>query len=242
MKYSAVIAAQNEELMLPDCLSSVTGADEVIVIDDESTDSTAQIAEATGATVYKRKLDGFATQKNFGIDKARNNWVLIIDADERLSPELASAIAQLVPAAGVSAYSMPFRNHLGHRWLHHGGLYPDRHVRLFDRRKARYGLREIHEELEVEGKIIELDYDVLHLTYATWREYLAKVKKYSRAQALADIKLGRIIKPRSRYRAMIGELYFRFIQLAGYRDGVAGLISAVLLAWYQYRYWTVVKT
>lgn len=225
MKISVVIAAYNESDFIADCLNSVKFADEVLVIDDNSTDDTALIAKQHGAIVIKRKLDGFATQKNFGIDKTKNDWVLILDADERISAELASEI-QALTKPRAAAYSMPFKNFIGKKLLRHGGLYPDHHTRLFNKKLARYGQREIHEMLDIKGEVAKLNGPVIHLTYANYREYYQKVKRYAALEAKVSSdapSVARIVK----------EFGHRYLKLRGYKDGFAGLVSAVLLAYYQ---------
>lgn len=226
MKISVMIAAKNEADRIADCLLSVGFADEVIVVDDNSNDATSAIAEQHGAKVFHRKLDGFATQKNYGIDHASNNWVLILDADERVTPELATEITNLKPATTTRAFSVPFRNFLGDKWLRWGGMYPDRHTRLIDKRYAHYGTREVHEMLEVDGDTGELKGDIIHLTYANYREYLDKVVKYARLEA-------DYTEHRPRYRHAFKVFLGRFITQQGFRDGFAGLMSAGLLGYYQ---------
>jgi glycosyltransferase involved in cell wall biosynthesis len=237
MKYSVVIAAKNEAKMLPACLESVAGAQEVIVVDDESSDGTPEIATKAGAKVFARKLDGFATQKNFGIEKASNDWVLVLDADERVSAELATAMAALPDAPAEAGFMFAFRNYLGRKWLKHGGLYPDYHTRLFDRRRARYEGRQVHEELVMKGEVGVLPGDVVHRTYRDASHYLAKVKRYSSTHAQEDVRLKRVSKQRRPMKAAAGEFVFRFFRLSGWKDGWAGFASAVLLGFYQYRYW-----
>lgn len=226
MNISVVIITKNEQQDLPGCLDSVGFADEVIVVDDQSTDKTVEIAKAAGAKVFKRKLDGFATQKNFGIDKASNDWVLILDADERLSEGLQAEIQNLNPKPGVVAYQMNFQNHIGKRWLKHGGLYPDPHIRLFNKKFARYGEREIHEQLIIKGKTAKLQNDVTHYTYANFNEYKDKVKKYAKLEAAVDKKRPSFIHP---FRVFV----IHYIKESGYKDGWAGFRSAWLLAYYQ---------
>jgi glycosyltransferase involved in cell wall biosynthesis len=230
MKFSTMIAAKNEQHYLPDALKSVQGCDDVVVVDDESRDRTAELAEAAGARVFRRALDGFASQKNFGLDQCRHDWVLILDADERVSPELLRQIQELDPPREVAAYQFAWRNYLGNTWLAHGGLYPDHHVRLVDRRRCRYGEREVHELLEVDGETRALKGDIVHLTYRNAGAYLAKVRKYARLEATWT-------KQRPRLRSVPKEFLVRYVKLEGYRDGWAGLVSAVLLAYYQWILW-----
>lgn len=226
MKYSVVIAAKNEAGYIQGAIKSAEGVDEIIVINDESTDQTAEIAKTLGAKVYRRKLDGFATQKNFGIDKAANDWILILDADERLTQGLADEIKALTPSSEIAGYQMAFRNFVGSKWLRHGGLYPDYHIRLFDRTKARYGEREIHEQLKYDGEVVTLSNDIIHLTYRDFREYSSKVKKYAILETEWD-------KTKPSLIMIVKTFYRKYIKDLGILDGYAGFRSALLLSRYQ---------
>ena len=238
MKYSTVLAVLDSEATLPDAIRSVadTCDDVVVVIDDRTRDKSAEVAKHLGARVYERTFDGFATQKNFGIDKAKHDWILILDDDERLSGELQKAIADADGSAHV-AFKFALRNYLGRKWLRHGGLYPDYHVRIFNKHKARYEGREVHEELQIDGPIGTIPGDLIHLTYDNARQYLQKVRKYSVLQAKEDRKNKKVGHLRQPVRATLGEFVFRYIKLSGWRDGWAGLESAVLLSYYSFRYW-----
>jgi glycosyltransferase involved in cell wall biosynthesis len=226
MKISVMIIAKDEEKSIATCLDSVRFADEVVVIDDYSKDSTVKLAKQHGAKVYQRTLDGFASQKNFGIKKCCNKWVLILDADESLTKELQSEIEALKPKT-IVAYDIPFRNYVGEYWLKHGGLYPDRHTRLINKDFAQYGSREIHETLVIKGKVGHLNNDIIHKTYANYKEYLAKVKKYATLEAKEDKQKPRLVMP-------IKVFYGKFLKEQGYKDGMNGLKSALLLSYYQY--------
>ena len=226
MKISVMIIAKNEEKSISTCLNSVKFADEVVLIDDYSTDKTAVIARNLKAKVYKRKLDGFASQKNFGIKKCKNKWVLILDADESLTPELQSEIKKIKSSNNV-AYDMPFRNYVGDYWLKHGGLYPDRHIRLINKEKAQYGPREIHETLTIQGRVGHLKNDIIHKTYANYSEYLDKVKKYASIEAQTDRDKPPITLP-------LKVFYGKFIKEKGYKDRINGLKSALLLSYYPF--------
>ncbi len=227
MKVSAVFAVLDEAEYLPAALESVSFCDDiVVVIDTRTTDNTAEVAEAAGARVFRREFDGFASQKNFTIDKAKHDWVLLLDGDERVTPELRASIEQLEPSAEVAAYQFAWRNHLGHKWLAHGGLYPDYHTRLFDRRRTRYGKREIHELLEIKGGTGTLSGDIIHLTYRNTAGYYAKVVKYAREEA-------KWTKRRPTLWSVVKEFLVRYIKQSGWRDGWGGLVSAGLLAYYR---------
>jgi glycosyltransferase involved in cell wall biosynthesis len=227
MKFSLVIVALNEEKYLADCIKSVPNCDDIVVlIDTRTTDKTAEIAKANGARVFERTFDGFASQKNYAIDLARHDWVLILDGDERLMPDLAAYITTLELDPEFVAYSFRWRNYVGKKWLAHGGYYPDPHTRLVDRRHAQYGKREVHETLEIDGKTKALNLDVIHLTYPNFRAYYRKVMKYAREEA-------RWSKERPSLQSIVKEFAIRYLKLAGYKDGWQGLISAYLMAYYR---------
>lgn len=238
MKFSTVIAARDEERDLPAALESVRFCDDiVVVIDTRTTDNTAKVAEAGGARVFEREFDGFATQKNYAIGKAKHDWVLVLDGDERVDHELSRAIRELPDHPKAAAYEFSFRHYLGRAWLGHGGLYPDLHARLLDRRRARYEGREVHEQLKIDGDTERLPGNIEHLTYRDSRQYLEKVRKYSLSQAREDVRLKKIKKFRRPLKAAIGEFVLRYHKLQGWKDGWAGVVSAVLLSYYQYLYW-----
>lgn len=238
MKLSVVIIAQNEEAKIADCIESARFCDDIVLIDDCSIDRTKQIAEELGARVYVNKMLGYATQKNLGIRKAKNDWVFILDADERISPELQQSISKLEPGANTAGYEMPFRNHVKGKWLRHGGLYPDYHTRLFNRLKGKYGEREVHEMLELDGEVKKLKGDVVHLTYDTYGAYLRKVKKYSAVQAQEDVRTsGGAVSTKGAFR----EFASRYVKQKGLLDGWAGFVSALYLAYYAHLYNRSVK-
>jgi glycosyltransferase involved in cell wall biosynthesis len=227
MRYSAVIVTKNEAANILECIASAKGASEVVVVDDDSSDDTVALAQKAGAKVFKRRLDGFANQKNFGIDQTASDWVLILDADERLTPQLANEIASLKPRPSQAGYEIAFRNYVGKKWLRHGGLYPDYHIRLFNKKLARYGPRQVHERLSYQGEIDRLQHDIIHFTYRNFQEYQAKVRKYAPLEAQSEsIKpsLGTVAKT----------FYWKYIKERGFLDGLAGLASAWLLMYYQY--------
>src|SRR3989344_668220 len=183
MKISAVIIAKNEAARIKDCLDSIAWMDEIIVVDDYSSDNTVAIAKEHKAKVFQRYLDGYANQKNFGITKARNVWVLIIDADERVTKALQNEIRKLSPKKDVVAYSVPRKNYLGKKWLAHGGLYPDRHLRLINSSYCEYGPRQIHETIAANGKTVNLRSPLVHLTYKNTWDYFIKVRRYAKLEA-----------------------------------------------------------
>src|SRR5690606_27797859 len=151
MKLTAALITFNEEKKIGDALRSVAWADEIVVVDSGSTDRTAEIAEAAGARVLHRKWTGFSDQKQFATDSAANDWVLSIDADERVSEPLRDEIKELLNAASreSTGYTIPRLSFYMGKPIRHSGWYPDRQLRLFDRRKGKWNGRVIHESFEL---------------------------------------------------------------------------------------------
>ena len=186
MKISACLIVLNEERNLPRCLASVAPlVDEIVAIDSASTDATAAIAQKFGARVIQQEWLGYVGQKNFAIAQAAHPWVLSIDADEEISPELAAAILRVkndpasdtagAPAGYEVSRIVFYRN----KWIRHGDWYPDRLVRLFRRDKARFTGGRVHEKLELDGDFLSLPGHLHHFTYEDPADRAARCAKYA---------------------------------------------------------------
>src|SRR3989338_7813007 len=142
---SVVILTKNEASRIRDCIESMRWADEVLVIDDESTDSTVQVAESLGARVLRRKMDLEGRHRNWAYAQARNEWVLSLDADERVTPKLAEEIQTAVSnGSAYELYAIPRRNYIGDRWIRYGGWYPSQQLKLFKRSVFRWEETTVH--------------------------------------------------------------------------------------------------
>lgn len=234
-RISACIIAFNEAGRIGDCLASLAFCDEVVVVDSQSTDATVALAEAAGARVLQRAFDGFRSQKDFCVRQARHDWVLCVDADERVSDALRSAIEQARDAgfAGHHGYRFARLSDYFGRFLRHGNAYPDRVLRLFDRRHGGWrGSREIHEAARVEGRTGTLPGDLIHYPYRSLQQQLAKTERYARMMAEHEFARGR--------RATLGKLvlapawrFWRgYLLRGGFRDGWHGLVYAYVRANY----------
>jgi glycosyltransferase involved in cell wall biosynthesis len=229
---SLVIIARDAAHELADCLASAAFAAEAIVVESGSSDDTAAVATRSGARVIAHAWEGFGPQKNFAVAQARHDWVLCLDADERVTPELEAAIRALFAGSGPAAaaytepaavaYTISRRNRFLGRWLAHGEGYPDWNIRLFDRRRARWSDDVVHEKVVADGPAAKLDGDLLHASAESIDAYIAKQNRYTSAQATAMHARGE----RASAAQMMLSPAARFIRFyvfkLGFLDGVAG--------------------
>ena len=232
---SATIIALNEEERIGDCIASLSFCAEVLVVDGGSTDRTREIAAAAGARVLQRPFDDFARQHEFARTQAACAWILSIDADERASPELARAAIDRVARASEAAFSLPFRNHFRGVWLRRGGFWPDRHVRLFRRDACAYDLtRPVHEKLLVRGATGALDAPVLHYTWGSLAQLLAKTERYAEAAAQALHAQGRRASSVDVVAKPLWRFFRAWVLRLGFLDGAAGAAMAMARAYEAY--------
>ncbi len=230
---SGIVITCNEADNIKRCLESMSFCSELLVVDSGSVDDTAARAHELGARVIRQDWLGFGPQKQFAVEQASHDWVICIDADEWLSPELARAIEALLHAGpDAVGYSVPRRNFFLGRPMRFGGGYPDRKLRLFDRRHARWSEDAVHEQVVADGRVEALNEDLMHDTAADLDQATAKWARYASQQASAMHREGA--------RAGIGQLVFnpvaRFFKLyilkQGFRDGRAGFAMAVFSAFF----------
>jgi glycosyltransferase involved in cell wall biosynthesis len=226
--FSVVIITLNAAGQLAACLESAAFADEIVVVDSDSSDGTAEIAVARGARVIQKEWLGFGPQKQFAVEAARHDWVLCLDADERVSEHLRASILAVLAAPAAQAYAMPRCNRFLGRWLRHGEGYPDWSLRLFDRRHACWSDDRVHEKVLAHGPASRLEGDLLHDSAESLAGYLDKQNRYTSMQAEALFKAGDrasmaqlLLSPALRF------LKFYFLRL-GFLDGVAGLIHILI--------------
>jgi hypothetical protein len=224
---SVAIITRNEEVRLPECLASTVMAAEVVVVDSGSSDRTVEIAQTFGAKVYHENWSGFGLQKQKAIDHCTQPWVLVLDADERLTPELMTEICGALAQSGsVAAWSIPRKNYFCGHWLRHAGWWPDRVVRLFRRGSARMSERMVHESLIVTGPVAALHSPLLHYTNWDLTQTLTKINHYSSAGAEELDRRGvrgSVVKAGVRAAWAFFNCYFL---RAGILDGAPGLVQA----------------
>jgi glycosyltransferase involved in cell wall biosynthesis len=231
VKISAVIITLNEEANIEAALRSLEGiADDIVVVDSRSTDRTVKIAKSRGARVFERAWTNYADQKNYANAQAARPWILSLDADERLSPELRTEILALKESGDPSCagFAMPRLVYYLGRWIRHCGWYPDRKVRLFRREAARWEGEYVHETLALSGEVRRLRGPIHHFTYRSIGDHLTRLNAFADLGAQKLYAQGRkcrwthlIVLPTSRF-------FKSYLLKRGFLDGFAGLVVSVL--------------
>jgi glycosyltransferase involved in cell wall biosynthesis len=231
-RLTVTVITWNEEERLRRCLDSVTWADELVVVDAGSEDKTVQIARSFTDHVIVRPWDGFAPQKNFALARATGDWILSLDADEEVSPELAEEIRRVIAAPTADGYAVPRRNIFWGRWMRHGLLYPDWQVRLFRRDRGRFVERQVHESVTVDGAVARLAGALVHRSYRDVADFLTRTNRYTTLAAEEWVRSGRparatdlVLRPLARFLSM-------YVVHGGWLDGWRGFLLAVLYAYY----------
>ena len=223
---SATLITYNEEVNIEEALQSLAFADEIVVVDSGSTDATVSICRKYTDRVSRRPWTGFVDQKNHALDQASHNWILSLDADERIDPALASK-SNLGRAVSLAGYRIPRVAYFLGRWIRHGDWYPDYQLRLFDRRRGRWQGGRVHESVRVEGKPGILKGEIQHYTYRSLSDYLNRLETYSTLASLDYRQKGKrasIPKILANPRRPSSKLLVK----RGFLDGAPGLMVAVL--------------
>ena len=246
-KLSVTIITYNEEKNIRDCLNSVKWADEIVVVDSFSTDKTIEICKEYTDRFYQNKWPGFVEQKNLSLNKASHNWVLSIDADERISDELGEEIKKLLttplspPSQGgdkgevFDGYHIPRKTFYVKKWILHCGWYPDYKIRLFKKDKGRWegtGGTAIHESVKVDGKTGYLKGDILHYSFLSISSHLKTINSFTSISAMENLKKGKkagilsiLLRPSFNFFKM-------YILKRGFLDGLPGLIVSILSSYH----------
>ena len=226
---SASLITFNEEKNIEGALQSLTWADEIVVVDCGSTDATVEICRRYTDRIFHRNWTGFVDQKNYAVAQARHDWILSLDADERISPELTLEIAQLRGTGLLNpGYRMPRVTFFMGRWIRHGDWYPDHQLRLFDRRRGRWQGGRVHESFKTESPPGQLRNEIHHYTYRTLSDYLKRLENYSTLAAQDYSSQGR----RATFWKIAGNPPVAFLKSyllkRGFLDGIPGLMVAIL--------------
>lgn len=233
-KLTVIVPTYNEEDNIEDCLRSVLWADEIIVVDSFSTDRTVEIASKYAHRILQHEYINSATQKNWAIPQATNEWVMIVDADERVTPELKEEILKELENPKFDGYYIGRKNYFLGFPLNHGGFGPkdDRNIRLFRKSVSRYEEKEVHADVIVRGKVGSLKNPLVHYSYRSLRDYFRKFERYTDWAALDIVKEGKKPNLFNLVLRPIGDfIKFYFLKL-GFLDGLPGLIMALLSSYY----------
>ncbi|MDH3891786.1 MAG: glycosyltransferase family 2 protein [candidate division Zixibacteria bacterium] len=228
---SAVIITKNEEANIARCLKALSWVDEIVVVDSGSNDDTRQLATELGAAVFEADWNGFGPTKALGVDKATSQWIISVDADEVVSPQLASEIQKvLIDGTDHHGFDMPRKTNFLGRWIHHCGWYPDRVLRLFLKAHGNFNDAPVHERVVLKGDIGHLKEYLLHYSYPSLEHYLVKSNRYTTLGAQKALTDGRranwfdiVIRPTVSFLS-------HYISRQGFRDGLEGLLISVLSA------------
>lgn len=225
---SVAIITLNAAGQLGDCLKSAAFADEIVVVDSGSSDGTQELARRHGARVVQQDWLGYGRQKQFAVEAATHDWVLCLDADERVTPELRASIEAALVAPTHGAYRFARCNRFLGRYLRHGEGYPDWSLRLFDRRQARWSDDPVHEKVVADGSVGTLGGDLLHDSAETLAGYIDKQNKYTSLAAEAAFAHGK----RASFARLAFSPLLRFLKFyllrQGFRDGLPGFVHIVI--------------
>ena len=227
---AAVVITKDEEKNIADCLESLRWADELIVVDAESRDRTVEVATRYTSRVYVRPWPGYGPQKNFGIDHAGAEWILVVDADERVPDALRQEIQSLLaatPSMDVGGYEIPRRNFFYGKWIQGGGLYPDYQLRLFRKTAGRFDDVRLHENLTLTGRRERLREPFIHYSMPTVNHHIRKMMRYTTLGADEKLKRVRHISGWTIATHHVGTILKTLFTRGGYRDGVHGLVVAM---------------
>ena len=241
---SVVVITKNEASRLRACLESVASwAEEIIVVDDESTDETVSIAGEFTPKVFRRRMDIEGKHRNFAYDLATQGWVLSLDADERVTPELREEITQLLASEpDCNGYTIPRKNFVGSVWVRYGGMYPSAQLRLFKKGEFRYDEQaEVHPQAYMKDPRGALKNDILHYTYRDFTDAIAKLDRQTDLEAKKWFREKRKVGIFSTVRKTIDRFWRAYFLKHGHKDGVIGLFLAVNSGMYQFlsfaKYW-----
>lgn len=231
---SVVVVTKNEEQNIGKALESARDASEIIVIDSFSADRTYDICKRYTDRVFQKEWQGYAKQKQAAVDLAANNWVLILDADERITPELKIEITEAIRENRADGFFIPRKNFFLGKWIRHSGWWPDYTLRLFKKNAGHVEERAVHEKVVINGNTAFLKNPFEHFTYSSLSEFIKKTDNYSSLAAqelsrsgIAALMFGMLISPIATFLKMF------FLRL-GFLDGVYGLILASLYSYYTF--------
>src|SRR3989344_1248004 len=237
-KLSVVISAYNEQAMIEDCLKSVKNlADEIIFVDNTSQDKTVEIAKKYTSKIFIRANDpvNLNKNKNFGFSKAAGEWILSLDADERLIPRLSAEIKKSIRGSRYAGFEIPRKNIIFGKWIRHSLWWPDYNLRLFRRGRGKFPQQHVHEKLQVKGQVGKLESPMIHQNYQTVSQFIRKLDKtYTESECENFLKGGKEIYWYDAIRWPAADFVKTFFFQKGYKDGMHGLVLSIFQAFYAF--------
>jgi glycosyltransferase involved in cell wall biosynthesis len=231
---SVVVLTKNEEKNIRPCLETLRWADELLVLDSFSDDATVEIARNMGAEVHQRRFVSYPSQRNAALELASKEWVFFVDADERVTPELAGEIQRVVNERAFAGCWVPRKNYIFGKWIRRAGWFPDYQLRLLCRDKARYDeRREVHELVGLNGEAGYLGNLMIHYNYDTVEQFRAKQDVYTDYEAQMMFEAGQRARLHNLILQPLRQFHWRYIALEGYKDGWRGLLLSFLMAYYE---------
>lgn len=231
---SVAIIAKDEEANIEDALKSVSDAQEIVVVDAFSTDGTIEICRKYTDRIFQHEWQGYARQKQIAVDHCTLPWVLILDADERVTPELKKEIADLLPETDYDGFYIPRKNYFLGKWIKHGGWWPDYTLRLFKKEKGRLEPREVHERVVVDGSVGYLRNPLVHYTYWSMSDFIKRMENYSTLSSLEIKKEGKRAGIFSLTIRPVGTFIKMYFLRGGFLDGKRGFILSILYSFYTF--------
>lgn len=231
LKLSVIITTFNEEVNVAECIESVLWADEILLVDSLSTDRTVELARQFPIRILEREYYGSAAQKNWALDRVENDWVLILDADERVTPKLACEILQmLIDGPRHNGYSIRRQNIVLGKVIEHSGWSTDKVVRFFHREHGRYPNRRVHADLSIDGTVPVLKHHLVHYTFLSFSQYLQKFLNYAEWGAAQGFREGRRVGVLEIAGRPAWRFFRTYILQLGILDGLHGLVICGLQA------------
>lgn len=244
MRLAGIILTYNEADNITDCIESLRFVDEIIVFDSLSTDQTTELAESAGARVIRRAFENYASQRNAALDAVRESadWVLFVDADERVPKALANEVRMSIEYPGFAGFRIPRDNYLFGRLTRGAGWYPDYQTRLLRVGAAHFDpARQVHEVVILDGKEGTLKSALVHYNYRDVRQFAQKQRRYTAYDAQILLEQGVRPKPQNYVLQPLRQFWWRFVTLKGYIDGLHGLRLSLLMAWYEFRKYRLLR-
>lgn len=232
---SAVILTKNESRQIAECIDTLTWADDIVIFDSFSDDGTPELARAKGARVMQNAFVHYAQQRNAALERVHAEWIFFVDADERVPPELAAEVQEVVHGRPEVGWWVPRHNYIVGRCIRYAGWYPDYQLRLMRRDRARYDpVREVHEVVLLDGPAGYLKHALIHYNYDSWAEFIEKQRYYAKFDARVLAQQGIHPHPWTYMLQPVREFIRRYLTLQGYREGWHGLFLSMLMAYAAY--------